>query len=73
MKSWARLREVVNASRSLSKEMDLKFLHLSNNNNKDSNQDRMFKLKPLSDLLKERFSSVYIPGSVVSIDESMIP
>ena len=54
-------------------ELLLKFLHFSNNNNKDSNQDRMFKLKPLSDLLKERFSSVYIPGSVVSIDESMIP
>ena len=53
-------------------ELLLKFLHFSNNNNKNSNQDRMFKLKPLSDLLKERFSSVYIPGSVVSIDESMI-
>jgi hypothetical protein len=30
-------------------------------------------LKPLLDLLKARFSSVYIPGSVVTIDESMIP
>jgi hypothetical protein len=30
-------------------------------------------LKPLSDLLKERFSSVNILGSVISTDESMIP
>jgi hypothetical protein len=51
----------------------LKFWHFSNNNNRNSKQDRLFKLKPLSDLLKERFSSVYIPGSVISIDESMIP
>ena len=41
-------------------ELLLKFLHFSSNNNKNSNQDRMFKLEPLSDLLKERFSSVYI-------------
>ena len=51
----------------------LKFWHFSNNNDKNSNQDRLFKLKPLLDLLKERFSSVYIPGSIISIDESMIP
>jgi hypothetical protein len=53
-------------------ELILKFWHFSNNNNRNSKQDRLFKLKPLSDLLKERFSSVYIPGSVISIDESMI-
>jgi hypothetical protein len=53
-------------------ELLLKFWHFSNNNNKNSNQDRLFKLKPLSDLLKERFSSVYMPGAVISIDESMI-
>ena len=54
-------------------ELLLKFWHFSNNNNKNSNQDRLFKLKPLLDLLKERFSSLYMPGSVISIDESMIP
>ena len=54
-------------------ELLLKFWHFSNNNNKNSYQDRLFKLKPLSDLLKERFSSVYMPGSVISIDETMIP
>lgn len=54
-------------------ELLLKFWHFSDNNNKNSNQDRLFKLKPLLDLLKQRFSSVYMPGSMISIDESMIP
>ena len=42
----------------------LKFWHFSNNDNKNSNKDRLLKLKPLLDLLRARFSSVYIPGSV---------
>ncbi len=54
-------------------ELLLKFWHFSNNDNKNSNQDRLFKLKPLLDLLRARFSSVYKPGSVVTIDETMIP
>ena len=32
-----------------------------------------FKWKPLLDLLRARFSSVYIPGSIVTIDETMVP
>jgi hypothetical protein len=47
-------------------ELFLKFWHFSDNNNKNSNQDRLFKLKPLLGLLKERFSSVYIPDSIIS-------
>ena len=54
-------------------ELLLKFWHFSNNDNKNSNQDRLFKLKPLLDLLRARFSSVYIPGSVVTIDQTMVP
>jgi hypothetical protein len=54
-------------------EFLLKFWHFSNNDNKNSNQDRLFKLKPLLDLLRARFSSVYIPGLVVTIDETMVP
>ena len=54
-------------------ELLLKFWHFSNNDNKNSNQDRLSKLKPLLNLLRARFSSVYIPGSVVTIDETMIP
>ena len=30
-------------------------------------------MRPLLDLLKARFASVYIAGSVVTIDESMVP
>ena len=51
-------------------ELLLKFWHFSNNDNKNSNQDRLFKLKSLLDLLRARFSSVYIPGSIVTIDET---
>ena len=40
---------------------------------KGSNQDRLFKLKPMLHLLKVRFSLVHIPGSVVTIDETMVP
>ena len=54
-------------------ELLLKFWHFSNNINKNSNQDSLFKLKPLLDLLRARFSSVYIPDSVVTIDETMVP
>ena len=54
-------------------ELLLKFWHFTNNNNKNSGQDRLFKVRPLLDLLKERFTSVYMPGPVVSIDESMVP
>ena len=41
-------------------ELLLKFWHFSSNNNKNWNQDRLFNLKPLSDLLKEKFLSIYI-------------
>ena len=54
-------------------ELLLKFWHFSDNNKYHSNQDRLFKLKPLLDLLKARFSSVYVPGAVITIDETMIP
>ena len=54
-------------------ELHLKFWHFSNNKNKDSNQDRLFKLKSLLDLLKARFSSVYMPSLTVTIDKTMIP
>ena len=54
-------------------ELLLKLWHFSDNNKYHSNQDRLFQLKLLLDLLKARFSSVYIPGAVVTIDETMIP
>ena len=52
-------------------ELLFKFWHFSDNNKYHSNQDRLFKLKPLLDLLKARFSSVYVPGAVITIDDTM--
>jgi hypothetical protein len=54
-------------------ELLLKFYHFSNNEKKQADQDRLFKLKPLLDLLKDRFKSIYVPGSTISIDETMVP
>ena len=48
-------------------ELLLRFYHFSNN------QDRLFKLRPLLDLLKDRFKSIYVPDSVISIDETIVP
>jgi hypothetical protein len=54
-------------------ELLLKFWHFSNNNEELAKYDRIFKLKLLLDLLKIRFSSVYLPSSLITIDETMIP
>ena len=54
-------------------ELLLKFWHFPNNDNANANQDRLSKLKPLLNLLSARFSSVYVPGSIVTVDETMIP
>ena len=54
-------------------ELLLKFLHFSSNEELYTNHDRLAKLNPLLDLLEARFESVYMPGSVVTIDETMVP
>ncbi len=54
-------------------ELILKFYHFSNNEKEHADQDRLFKLKPLLDLLQDRFKSIYIPGSIITIDESIVP
>jgi hypothetical protein len=54
-------------------ELFLKFWHFSYNHKYHSNQDSLLKLKALLDLLKARFSSVYIPGAVITVDGTMIP
>ena len=38
-----------------------------------ADQDRLFKLKSLLDLLKDRFKSIYVLGSTISIDKIMVP
>ena len=54
-------------------EVLLKFLHFSNNEELYTNQDRLDKLNPLLVLLEARFKSVYMPGSVVTIDKTLVP
>ena len=54
-------------------ELLLKFFRSSNNQEGHADQDRLFKLRPLLDLFRARFKSIYVPGSVISIDEAMVP
>lgn len=54
-------------------ELLLKFWHFANNDEMHSSQDSLSKLRPLLHLLKARFSSVYTPGAVITIDETMMP
>lgn len=54
-------------------EFLLNFFHILNNQEAHADQDRLFKLRPVSDLLRTRFKSIYVIGSVISIDESMVP
>ena len=54
-------------------ELLLKFLHFSNNKELYTNKDRLAKLNPLLVLSEARFKSVYMPDSIVTIDETMVP
>ena len=54
-------------------ELLLKFFHFSNNQEERTDQDRLFKLRPLLDLLRAGFKSIYVSGSIISIDETMVP
>lgn len=53
-------------------EILMKMWHFSNNEECPEN-DRLHKLRPLLQKLQEKFSSLYIPGETVCVDESMIP
>ena len=54
-------------------ELLLKFLHFSNNEERNASQDKLAKLNPLLILLKVRFKSIYTPGFVITVDETMVP
>jgi hypothetical protein len=54
-------------------ELLLLFFHFSNNQDEHADQDRLFKPRPLLDLLRARFKSIYVPGCLISIDETMLP
>ena len=47
--------------------------HFSNNEEQHADQDRLFKLRSLLDILKARLQPIYNPGSTISIDETMVP
>ena len=51
----------------------LRVFHISDNSQQQNHQDdKLFKVRPLIDLLAERFKIMYQPGEHLSIDESMI-
>ena len=53
----------------------LKFLHFNDNSTYDPNdpdRDRLHKVRPFLDLIRNRFQRVYKPGKNLSVDESLI-
>ena len=49
----------------------MQFLHFSDNTQANP-EDKLCKVRPLLDLLLDRFRNVYIPDKVVSVDEELI-
>lgn len=55
-------------------ELLLRTLHFSNNMNFDvEHADRLRKLRPLLDMLKERYHYAMVPEADVCIDETLVP
>lgn len=52
-------------------ELLLRMVHFSNN--EESNGDRLYKIKPIVDMLVYNFQSVYEPSETICIDESLVP
>ena len=53
----------------------LRFLHFADNSQYDPNdpdRDRLYKVRPLVDLLVSKFKAVYIPEKNISIDEELL-
>lgn len=54
----------------------LRFLHLNDNSTMpkkgEPNFDRLYKLRPMLNFLKKRFSDLFSPSRFLSIDESMV-
>ena len=65
--------EVIQNTTSIDRfELLLNFFHFSHNQEEHADRDRLFKLRPLLDLLRGIFKSIYVPRSVISIDETMV-
>lgn len=54
-------------------ELLLRMLHFNDNEGVFQNDDRLRKISPLVDMLKERFQSVLIPQRDICIDETLVP
>ena len=53
----------------------LRFLHFADNSDydpNDPNRDRLYKVRPLVDLLVSKFKTTYIPEKNISIDEELL-
>ena len=50
----------------------LRFIHF-NNNDTQNISDKLYKIRPLITYFAERFKSVYNPGEILVIDESLMP
>ncbi|CAK9832658.1 PiggyBac transposable element-derived protein 4 [Anthophora retusa] len=53
-------------------ELLLRMLHF-NDNDKENVNDRLYKIKPVIDMLNENFQKYFEPGEIVCVDESLIP
>ena len=53
-------------------EFIFKLFHFPNHEEHDENHNRLVKFNSLLILLKDRFRSIYMPGSVVTTDETMV-
>ena len=55
----------------------LSFIHVADNElmlpRGDVGYDPLFKIRPLYDAFRDRFSQVYVPDEDISIDEGMVP
>lgn len=53
----------------------LKFLHFNDNSTydpEDPDQDRLHKIRPFLNMLRDRFRNVYSPGRNLSVEESLV-
>lgn len=58
-------------------QLILKFLHFNNNEDpnfdpQNEDRDRLHKVRPLIEMLRERCYAVYYPGQNLSVDESLV-
>lgn len=53
-------------------ELSLRMLHF-NDNEKENVNDRLYKIRTVTDMLNEYFEKYFEPGEIVCVDKSLIP